>query len=141
MYAKLATAVAALATVLTAQAAAASAPYDHVTVDGTAVVVDERTVTTTGSYRCYSTTPEPVWITSSVRQGRTTVSGDAQTAVCDGQIRTWRVETRHDDVMHLRPGRATVQSTLMQLRQGQGLIPLMPAFLAADEREVDVTRW
>lgn len=140
MHARSAMGVASL-TVLLCAGTAASGPSDKIHIDGKAVITDDERVRTSGTYRCVkdNTPLEPIMVTSTVRQGNTSVSGGAQEATCDGRTHSWSVESSEFQQIRLKPGRATVESTLMQLEQGEGLIPVMPGFLTAADREVNLT--
>ncbi|MGW0735682.1 DUF6299 family protein [Streptomyces sp. NPDC002851] len=139
MHARSAMGVACL-TVLLCAGTASSAPGDNVHIDGKAVITKDDRVLASGTYQCTrNTTPEPVMVTATVRQGDKSVSGGSQQAICDGRTHSWSVESSEFGNGRLIPGRATVESTLMQLELRDGLIPLMPAFLTAAEREVVLT--
>ncbi|MGW7080020.1 DUF6299 family protein [Streptomyces sp. NPDC054871] len=126
--------------VLLGAGAASSAPVDQITIDDRAVMTKGKRVVTAGTYRCVSDAPlEPVMVTSTVKQGDTSVSGGAKKAVCDGQLHSWSVESQPFETTRLAAGKATVQSTLMQLKRTGGLVPLMPSFRAVADRQVDLT--
>ncbi|MDI3422983.1 DUF6299 family protein [Streptomyces luteolus] len=138
MYAKTATGLAALAVLLGA-GTATSAPGYEITVDSRAVIASDHTVTTSGTYRCTGSTElSPVYVTASVRQNNTSMSGESQKAVCDGELHTWQLETGAFGGIHLKAGSATVQSHLVQIKPRSGLIPIETNFLATTEQQVEL---
>ncbi|WP_328493380.1 DUF6299 family protein [Streptomyces sp. NBC_00414] len=120
---------------------------ETVTVDPTARLAADGTVTLSGTYRCTGGTG-PVFISSSLSQDRPSLSQDSSslspggsnvrkgigstTAVCDGAEHRW-VNTERTDPGRFEPGAAKVEATLMELRS-TGL-PL-PMFHAAKEQDV-----
>ncbi|MDI3405834.1 DUF6299 family protein [Streptomyces cavernicola] len=138
MYAKTATGIAALAVLLGA-GTATSAPGYEMTVNTRAVIAADHTVTTSGTYRCTGSTDlSPVYVTASVRQNNVSISGDSQEAVCDGEIHDWQLKATGFRDIHLKPGAATVQGHLVQLKPQSGLIPLKTDFLAAADQQVEL---
>jgi hypothetical protein len=129
--------VAAAALVLTAvpaQPAAAAAEGETVTVDRTARLAADGTVTLSGTYRCLGNTG-PAFVSSSVGQKSPSVRhGIGGTrAVCDGVEHRWE-NTGTVDAGALEPGAAHVEATVMELHP-QGGLPL-PRFHAAQQQDV-----
>ncbi|NBE54804.1 DUF6299 family protein [Streptomyces boluensis] len=138
MYARTATGIACLAVLLGAGSATA-APAQDIAVNTKAVIAADHTVTASGTYRCTGSAGlAPVYVTASVKQGGTSISGDSQEAVCDGAWHNWSTKSRAFGDIHLAPGPATVQGQLVQLEPRTGLIPIGTTFLAAAERQVDL---
>ena len=138
MYAKTATGLATLAVLLGA-GSATSAPGHDIAVNSRAVIGADHTVTTSGTYRCTgSTALSPVYVTASVRQRHTTMSGESQEAVCDGKVHRWQLRTGAFGGIRLEAGSATVQGRLVRIEPRSGLIPVETRFLADTERQVEV---
>ncbi|MFF3942089.1 DUF6299 family protein [Streptomyces phaeofaciens] len=131
------TATAALFLLAAAAPAATADSPESVTVNPTARIAADGTVTLSGTYRCTDGTGA-VFVSSSVRQGSENVRyGIGGTrAVCDGAEHTWE-NTGTAGSTQLTPGTAHVQATVMELRPVGGL-PL-PRFHAAQEQEVTLT--
>ncbi|MFH8470014.1 DUF6299 family protein [Streptomyces sp. NPDC017991] len=120
---------------------------ETVTVDPTARLAADGTVTLSGTYRCKGSTG-PVFVSSSLRQAGPALSQDdsslskggssvrkgigSTTAVCDGAEHRW-TNTGHTEPGRFRAGAAKVEATLMELRSGG--LPL-PMFHAAREQDV-----
>ncbi|MFD7990253.1 DUF6299 family protein [Streptomyces mexicanus] len=131
--------VAAAALVLTAvpaQPAAAAAEGETVTVDRTARLAADGTVTLSGTYRCTGATG-PVFVSSGLsRQGSSVHHGIGGTrAVCDGAEHTWSNTGAPADPF--APGPAHVQATVMELTS-HGLL-VLPRFHAVQEQDVTLT--
>lgn len=140
MHASSATGLACL-TVLLCAGTATSAPSDQIYIDAKAVITEDQRVRTSGTYRCVDENlQEPVMVTATVRQGDNSVSGGAHRATCDGKTHAWSSESQPSERGSIKPGRATVESTLMQLEAQDGLIPpILPGFRTASVREVSLT--
>ncbi|MFL1899808.1 DUF6299 family protein [Streptomyces tauricus] len=132
------------------QQAASAEPVglaETVTVDPTARLAVDGTVTLSGTYRCKGGTG-PVFVSSSLSQDKPSLSqGDSSlghggngvrkgigstTAVCDGAEHRW-TNTEHTDRGRFAPGAAKVEASLMELRSSG--LPL-PMFRAAREQDV-----
>ncbi|MFI9203437.1 DUF6299 family protein [Streptomyces sp. NPDC053048] len=128
------------ATGSTPEAAAAAPPErppNTFTIDRTARLAPDGTITLTGTYRC-TVVAQPagtVYVGSNIRQGGITHGIGGSVAACDGKEHRWRnsalpYRTRY------RPGPARADGTLMQFKKDKSGIPL-PHFLAvASERDV-----
>ncbi len=139
----LAAAVALAAAASTAPAPAAAAPRaapastGAMTIDRTASLAPDGTVTMTGTYRCTVTRPAGlVVVGSNVIQGARYSGIGGSTAVCDGKEHRWRNTARPAHVTY-QPGPARADGTLMQFRRDKTGIPL-PYFLAV-VKEQDIT--
>ncbi|MFG2311940.1 DUF6299 family protein [Streptomyces sp. NPDC048566] len=130
-------AAAALLLLLAPSAVARSAAFDEVTVDPTATVAADGTITLSGTYRC-ATSAGPVFVSSSVSQGDARVRHGigGTSAVCDGAEHRW-TNSEKREAGTLVPGTAHVEATLLELA-GTGL-PL-PTIHASSERDVTVGR-
>ncbi|MEV7199236.1 DUF6299 family protein [Streptomyces griseoluteus] len=119
-------------------APAAAGPGESVTVDSTARLAADGTVTLSGTYRCLPGTG-PVFVSSSVSQAdprvRHGVGGSA--ARCDGAAHRWE-NTGKVSSETLRTGAAHVQADVMELRPS-GLAP-MPVFHATQDRDILLVR-
>ncbi|MEU5086158.1 DUF6299 family protein [Streptomyces sp. NPDC021356] len=117
---------------------AATAADETVTVDPTARLAADGTVTLSGTYRCTGASG-PVFVSSALsRRNPITRYGIGGTrAVCDGAVHTWANTGTPADA--LEPGAAHVQATVMELTT-QGGLPLMPRFHAVAEQDVSLTR-
>ncbi|MGW0823150.1 DUF6299 family protein [Streptomyces sp. NPDC002845] len=114
---------------------ALAGPYDQVTVDSTARLAEDGTITLSGTYRCLSNSG-PVFVSSSVSQGdprvRRGIGGTR--AVCDGAEHAWTNSEKREPGT-FAPGPAQVEATLMELRPGFGGLPL-PHFHASGQQDV-----
>lgn len=119
-------------------APAVAAPGESVTVDPTARLAADGTVTLSGTYRCLPGTG-PVFVSSSVSQAdprvRHGIGGSA--ARCDGVEHRWANSGKVSSET-LEPGAAHVQATVMELRPS-GLVPL-PVFHATRDRDITLVR-
>ncbi|MFD6027540.1 DUF6299 family protein [Streptomyces griseoluteus] len=119
-------------------APAAAAPGESVTVDSTARLAADGTVTLSGTYRCLPGTG-PVFVSSSVSQAdprvRHGIGGSA--ARCDGAEHRW-VNTGKVSSETLRTGAAHVQADVMELRPS-GPAPL-PVFHATQDQDIVLVR-
>ncbi|MFF0967389.1 DUF6299 family protein [Streptomyces sp. NPDC003703] len=111
---------------------------DTVTVDPTARLAADGTVTLSGTYRCTGA-DGPVFVSSALsRNDSPTRYGIGGTrAVCDGARHTW--SNTGTPAGALDPGAARVEATVMELTTRGGL-PLMPRFHAVGQRDVTLTR-
>ncbi|EYT83262.1 hypothetical protein CF54_08415 [Streptomyces sp. Tu 6176] len=111
---------------------------DTVTVDPTARLAADGTVTLSGTYRCTGA-DGPVFVSSALsRNDSPTRYGIGGTrAVCDGARHTW--SNTGTPANALDPGAARVEATVMELTTRGGL-PLMPRFHAVGQRDVTLTR-
>ncbi|MFE6287725.1 DUF6299 family protein [Streptomyces sp. NPDC057877] len=127
----------AAATLLLATPASAD-PYETVTVDPTARVAPDGTVTLTGTYRCTGGSG-PVFVSSSVRQDPDQVRHgiNGTPAICDGVQRSWTNTGKPSTHTTFRTGPAHVEATLMELNTDAGL-PL-PRFHARSGQTVTLT--
>ncbi|MFH8220553.1 DUF6299 family protein [Streptomyces sp. NPDC018057] len=131
--------LAAAALLLSAPHAATAADgTDTVTVDPTARLAADGTVTLSGTYRCTGA-DGPVFVSSALsRNDSPTRYGIGGTrAVCDGARHTWSNTGTPADA--LDPGAARVEATVMELTTRGGL-PLMPRFHAVGRQDVTLTR-
>lgn len=110
---------------------------ETVTVDPTARLTADGTVTLSGTYRCTGGRG-PVFVSSSLSQVGVTSGTDVggTTAVCDGAEHRW-TNTDRTEPGRFEPGAAKVEATLLELRS-DGL-PL-PLFHAAREQDVTLVR-
>ncbi|MFJ1968853.1 DUF6299 family protein [Streptomyces sp. NPDC087903] len=117
---------------------AASAPVEALTVAPTGTIAPDGTVTLTGTYRCTAATG-PVFVSTAVDQSSPTVRhGIGGTrAECDGAEHTW-TNTGMSSPDALKPGKAHVEATLMELRPEGGL-PL-PFFHATQQQAITLTK-
>ncbi|EPH41371.1 hypothetical protein STRAU_5607 [Streptomyces aurantiacus JA 4570] len=117
---------------------AAAAPGESITVDPTGKVAEDGTVTLSGTYRC-TRAAGPVFITSSISQSRldTRRSIGSSQALCDGAEHRWE-NTGKAPSNSVKPGKANVEATLMELRLTKGL-PL-PFFHAAQRQDVALSK-
>ncbi|MFJ2257230.1 DUF6299 family protein [Streptomyces sp. NPDC087844] len=132
------------------QQAASAEPVglsETVTVDPTARLAADGTVTLSGTYRCKGSTG-PVLVSSSLSQDKPSLGQDSSslslgrsnvrkgigstTAVCDGAEHRW-TNTEPTDPGRFEPGAAKVEATLMELRSSG--LPL-PMFHAVKEQNV-----
>ncbi|MFD6287247.1 DUF6299 family protein [Streptomyces sp. NPDC060205] len=120
---------------------------ETVTVDPTARLAADGTVTLSGTYSCKGSTG-PVFVSSSLSQDRPSLSQDdsslsqggnsvrkgigSTTAVCDGAEHRW-TNTERTEPGRFAPGAAKVEATLMELRSSG--LPL-PMFHAAKQQDV-----
>ncbi|MFE9309170.1 DUF6299 family protein [Streptomyces sp. NPDC088353] len=125
---------AAAATVLVLSAPATAAPGDNVTIDRTARVSGDGTVTVSGTYRCFDVNG-PVFVGAAISQepSATRYGIGGTRAVCDGAHHRWRASGTMTP-KRLTPGPARVEAVLVELRPHSGL-PL-PHFHAAHHRNV-----
>ncbi|MFJ2716828.1 DUF6299 family protein [Streptomyces sp. NPDC087437] len=125
---------AAAATVLVLSAPATAAPGDKVTIDRTARLSSDGTVTVSGTYRCFGVNG-PVFIGAAIGRGpsATRYGIGGTRAVCDGAHHRWRASGTVTP-KRLRPGPARVEAVLVELRQHSG-VPL-PHFHASHHRNV-----
>ncbi|MFF0190235.1 DUF6299 family protein [Streptomyces sp. NPDC005244] len=130
-------AAAALLLLLAPSAVARSAAFDEVTVDPTATVAADGTITLSGTYRCAGAAG-PVFVSSSVSQSDPRVHQGigGSSALCDGADHRWTNSEKRAQGT-LVPGTAHVEATLTELA-GTGL-PL-PTFHASREQDVTVVR-
>ncbi|MFD5639146.1 MULTISPECIES: DUF6299 family protein [unclassified Streptomyces] len=128
---------AALLLFLAPSAVALSVSPDELTVDQTATVAADGTVTLSGTYRCTGASG-PVFVSSSVSQSDPRVSQGigGTTALCDGAEHTW-TNTERPAPETLKAGPAHVQATLMEL-SATGL-PL-PSFHAVRDQDITVVQ-
>ncbi|MGC4997510.1 DUF6299 family protein [Streptomyces sp. DT195] len=114
--------------------AATAAPAESVTVDATARLAADGTVTLSGTYRCLPGTG-PVFVSSSVSQAdprvRHGIGGGA--ARCDGAEHRWENSGKVSSE-RLKAGTAHVQADVMELRPGAPL--LVPVFHATEDRDI-----
>ncbi|MFD7881965.1 DUF6299 family protein [Streptomyces bauhiniae] len=117
---------------------AAAAPGESVTVDSTARLAADGTLTLSGTYRCLPGTG-PVFVSSSVSQAdprvRHGIGGSA--ARCDGVEHRWTNSGKVSSET-LTAGAAHVQANVMELRPS-GLVPL-PVFHATRDRDITLVR-
>lgn len=129
-------ALACLATAAPVAAAPAPRSTGSMTIDPTATLAPDGTLTMSGSYRC--TVVEhtgTVFVAANVLQNRRTEGIGGSRAVCDGARHRWRNSARPYGAS-LRPGPARADGTLLQMSSDRGGIPL-PRFLAiAHERGI-----
>ncbi|MGV9319974.1 DUF6299 family protein [Streptomyces sp. NPDC003660] len=134
----LATALGGAALLCALAAPAAAAPGESVTVDSTARLAADGTVTLSGTYRCLPGTG-PVFVSSSISQAdprvRHGIGGGA--ARCDGAEHRW-ANSGKVSAEKLRAGAAHVQANVMELRPS-GLVPL-PVFHATQDRDITLVR-
>ncbi|MCT7354597.1 DUF6299 family protein [Streptomyces sp. 15-116A] len=118
-------------------AAASSAPGETVTVNTVGKIAADGTVTLSGTYRCTAATG-PVFVSSSVHQGTSTVRyGVGGTkAVCDGRLHAWK-NTGSVPAGAVKAGAADVEATVTELRPFGGL-PL-PVVHVVGRQEVKLT--
>ncbi|WP_156725496.1 DUF6299 family protein [Streptomyces apocyni] len=109
-------------------------PYERVTVASTGRVLEDGTVTLSGTYRCTGSRG-PVFVSASLGQGESAVrKGVGGTkAICDGAVRTW-TNTERTEPGRFEPGSAHVEATVMELRSTGGLP--QPYFHAAHQQDV-----
>ncbi|MGP4047815.1 DUF6299 family protein [Streptomyces sp. 2A115] len=114
-------------------------PVETVTVDPTAQVAADGTITLSGTYRCKGGTG-PVFVSSSVGQrasqgvGQVWQGVGGTPALCDGALHRW-TNTDRAEPNRFKSGAARVEATLMELRPSGGLL-LLPHFHAAQKRDV-----
>ncbi|MFF4222752.1 DUF6299 family protein [Streptomyces sp. L500] len=125
-----------------APVAAAPAPRSTgaMTIDPTATLAPDGTLTMTGTYRCRVVEHTgTVYVASNVLQHAHTEGIGGSKAVCDGARHRWRNSARPNGAS-LRPGPARADGTLLQISRDRGGIPL-PRFLAVlPEREIKIVR-
>ncbi|MFE4667237.1 DUF6299 family protein [Streptomyces sp. NPDC056716] len=129
--------VAALALALAA-APATAGPFESVTVDAVGKIAADGTVTLSGTYRCLGSTGL-VFVSSSVAQSEKNVRygiGGSR-AVCDGAEHRW-TNTGKPSPDVLKPGAASVEATVTELRS-QGGLPL-PSFHAVGTWDITLVR-
>ncbi|MET7288459.1 DUF6299 family protein [Streptomyces sp. NPDC005573] len=119
-------------------APAGAAPAETVTVDPTARIAADGTVTLSGTYRCLPGTG-PVLISSSVSQADARVKHGigGSGARCDGAEHRWE-NTGKVTSETLAPGTAHVEATLMELRPA-GIAPL-PVLHATENQDVTLVQ-
>ncbi|MFS8203432.1 DUF6299 family protein [Streptomyces sp. CWNU-52B] len=119
------------------QPARSAGPFETVTVDPTARLAADGTVTLSGTYRCTGSNG-PVFVSSSLSQGesRSRKGVGGTSAVCDGAQHRW-TNTDRTEPGRFRRGAAKVEATLMELRSGG--LPL-PYFHATRKQDVTLTR-
>ncbi|MFE7231825.1 DUF6299 family protein [Streptomyces sp. NPDC002405] len=125
---------AAAATVLVLSAPATADPGDNVTIDRTARLSVDGTVTASGTYRCFHANGL-VFVGAAVSQepSATRYGIGGTRAVCDGAHHRWRASGTVTP-NRLKPGPARVEAVLVELRPHNGL-PL-PHFHAPHHRNV-----
>ncbi|MEU4167667.1 DUF6299 family protein [Streptomyces sp. NPDC026665] len=118
-------------------AAPSAVSSDEVTVDPTATVASDGTITLSGTYRCTGASG-PVFVSSSVSQGDPRVNQGigGTSALCDGAEHNWSNSEKRE-AGTLKPGAAHVQATLMEL-SATGL-PL-PTFHAVRDQDITVVQ-
>ncbi|MFF7901459.1 DUF6299 family protein [Streptomyces sp. NPDC007920] len=125
---------AATAAVLALSTPATAAPGDNLTIDQTARLSADGTVTVYGTYRCFDASG-PAFVGAAISQdpSATRYGIGGTRAVCDGAYHRW-----HDSGTvtsnRLTPGPARVEAALVELRPHNGL-PL-PHIHASHERNV-----
>lgn len=124
---------AALVTVLTPTSAGAQFAPDAVTIDQTGQIASDGTLTLTGTYRCSSLRPGPVFVGSKVSQGGAQAGVGGTRATCDGREHAWRNTGRAME--DFEPGAAAGEATLLVLDTSRGFIPV-PVVLDRDQREL-----
>ncbi|MEV4442394.1 DUF6299 family protein [Streptomyces sp. NPDC049577] len=132
-------AVAALLAATAAPAFAAPAdPADSLTVDKTARVAKDGTVSISGTYRCTGdTTNEPVYVGSTLRQKSWGDGIGGTRAVCDGKRHRWTNTGRPGEPGY-RPGPARVEANMIRLRKDRNG-SLMAHYLSSQSRPVKLT--
>ncbi|MFD4790710.1 DUF6299 family protein [Streptomyces sp. NPDC058459] len=117
---------------------ATAAPGESVTVDATARLAADGTVTLSGTYRCLPGTG-PVLVSSSISQAdprvRHGIGGSG--ARCDGAEHRWAGSGKISSET-LDAGAAHVRADVMELRPS-GLVPL-PVFHATADRDITLVR-
>lgn len=124
---------AALATGLSPTSAAAQSGLDSVTINSTGQVTEDGTITLSGTYRCSTNRPGPVFIGSKVTQGDARADVGGTLATCDGRNHTWRNSGQTDAEFVAAAARG--EATLLQLDFSGGLIPF-PRVLGTDQRDL-----
>ncbi|QOV34932.1 hypothetical protein IM697_33300 [Streptomyces ferrugineus] len=116
-------------------------PKETVTVDGSAVMAADGTVTVSGTYKCVDSTG-PTFVSASVGQRASTnryaIGGTV--AVCDGKEHRWENESRPSPST-LKHGKADVEATIVELRSADilGGLPL-PHFHAVLKKNVTLSK-
>lgn len=101
-------------------------------------VAEDGVVTVSGTYRCSPERAGVVFVATKLRQGETEASISGSQAVCDGAEHTW---TNTDTpAVTFAPGSARGEATLLELRPGRGLLPLLPSVVATDRQDVTLHR-
>ncbi|MEU5049515.1 DUF6299 family protein [Streptomyces sp. NPDC021096] len=119
------------ASVPEAAAAPPPPPRNELTIDPTAHVAPDGTITMTGTYRCLllpGGSTAPVLVASNLMQGGRSSGIGGSRAVCDGDRHTWRNSARPYRAP-FRPGPARADGTLMQFKKTKSGI-LLPHFVA-----------
>ncbi|MFC9702814.1 DUF6299 family protein [Streptomyces sp. NPDC056943] len=122
--------------------AAAVAPLAHageadgLSVHGYGTVTDNSTVTLSGTYRCVDDSAGPVFVSSTLVQGKRSAGIGGTRAVCDGETHEW-VNTSVVKDPAYQPGAARVEATLVQLTADEMGLPT-PGFLATEESDVEL---
>ncbi|MEU6010798.1 DUF6299 family protein [Streptomyces sp. NPDC047453] len=112
---------AAAATVLVLSAPATAAPGDSVTIDRTARLSADGTVTVSGTYRCFDTNGLAFVGAAISQEPSATRYGIGGThAVCDGAYHRWQ-DSGTVTPNRLTPGPARVEAALVELRPHSGL--------------------
>jgi hypothetical protein len=124
-----------------ADSSAPEDPEETVTIDTTARMAADGTVTLSGTYRCVDSTG-PTFVSSSIGQKSSTVRyaiGGAP-AVCDGQEHRW-VNTSRPSPTTLKHGKADVEATIVELHPVAGLADLpMPRFHALEKKAITLSK-
>lgn len=115
----------------TARAQFAPAPL---TVDSTAKLAADGSVTLTGTYYC-APGSGPVLLDGEVVQGDRRADLDGVLAVCDGRLRTWKA-TGSPDSGSFKRGAARGEAVLMELSKG---LPF-PVGVRTAEKAITLTR-
>ncbi|GHD89049.1 DUF6299 family protein [Streptomyces naganishii] len=119
-------------------AAAATAAGETVTVDPTARMAEDGTVTLTGTYRCSGATGA-VFVGSTLGQNAssTRYGIGGSRALCDGKEHRWVNSGKPSST--LEPGAAHVEATVMELAPQDGL-PLMPRLHATVQQDITLAK-
>ncbi|OPC82686.1 hypothetical protein B4N89_18595 [Embleya scabrispora] len=111
---------------------------DQVSLDPTVWVTADGTVTISGTYRCSADHAGTVLVGGSVSQAGLHIAMGANAATCDGLTHDWRSSERPP--LDFVPGPARGDATLLELRSGEGVVPVLPNVLAQETRDVTITR-
>ncbi|WP_126643890.1 DUF6299 family protein [Embleya hyalina] len=111
---------------------------DQVSLDPAVWMAADGTLTISGTYRCSADHTGNVLVGGSIDQAGLHISMGGSTATCDGLTHDWRSSERPP--LDFVPGPARGDATLLELRRGEGVVPVLPNILAQDARDVTITR-
>ncbi|MEU0939327.1 DUF6299 family protein [Embleya sp. NPDC005971] len=111
---------------------------DRVLLDSTVWVAADGTITLSGTYQCSAGHAGVVLVGGSVGQAGHHTAVGGSIATCDGRAHAWRNSEK--SAIGFVPGAAHGDATLLELEDGEGVVPVLPAILAVDDHDVVIQR-